>query len=66
MDKHKVYCDECKFLEERKVKAEIPPFSGKYVQTGTRYHCSKHDRWFPINTSLELVGFSFCVKGEKR
>lgn len=65
MDNHRTYCDECKYLETRDVKAEIPQFSGNYEQTGKRYHCILHDKWYSINTSKELVGHSFCVQGER-
>ena len=66
MDKHKVYCDECIFLEERPIKAEVPMDSGNYITTGTRYYCRLHDKWFPLRSSMEEIGFSYCVMGEKK
>ena len=66
MEKHKVYCDECRFLEERPTKAEVPMDSGNYIVTGTRYYCSKHKKWWSINTSTEQVGYSSCVYGERK
>lgn len=66
MDKAKVYCDECTFLEERPVKAEVQMDSGNYIVTGTRFYCSKHQKWWSLNTTLELVGYSSCVYGERK
>lgn len=62
----KVYCDECKFLEERPTLAETSFGSGVYTQTGTRFYCAKCNRWYTIGTTLEQVGFSWCLKGEKK
>lgn len=66
MDSHKVYCDECIYLEERPIKAEVPMDSGNYITTGTRYYCSKHDKWYSIGTNEKLISFSCCCMGERR
>lgn len=66
MTEHRVYCDECKHLEKRPIYAEVPQFSGNYAKTGERYYCSKFDKWYAINTTKELVGYSFCTKGSKK
>lgn len=66
MNEHKVYCDECKFLEERPVKAEVPFDSGNYIVTGKRFYCPKLDRWFALNTSMEVMKFNYCVYGERK
>lgn len=65
MDKHKVYCDECVFLEERPVLAEVPMDSGNYVKTGTRFYCPIHKKWFAINTTMEQMRFNYCASGVK-
>lgn len=66
MDQRKVYCDECKFLENRQIKAEVPLDSGNYIVTGNRFYCPKHDKWWPIRATLEDVSFSYCVYGERK
>lgn len=66
MEKHKVYCDECAHLQSRPVKAEVPMDSGNYIITGERFYCAKHDKWYPLNTTLEQIGFSSCVYGDKK
>lgn len=66
MDKHMVYCDECVFLEERPVLAEVPMDSGNYVKTGTRFYCLIHKKWFVINTTMEQMRFNYCASGMKR
>lgn len=66
MDEHKVYCNECAFLEERPIMAEVPMDSGNYIKTRTRYYCSVHQKWFALNTSHELMGFNCCVYGKKK
>ena len=66
MDKHKVYCDECIYLEERPIKAEVPFGSGNYITTGTRFYCKKHNNWFSIGTNKELIKFNYCIAGEKK
>lgn len=66
MDKHKVYCDECVFLEERPTLAEVPFGSGNYVKTGTRFYCPVHEKWFSINTPMELMQFNYCASGVKK
>ena len=65
MEKHKVYCDECIYLEERPIKAEVPLDSGNYITTGTRFYCKLHDRWYSIGTTKEMIGFNYCVTGER-
>ena len=65
MDNHKVYCDECIYLEERPAKAEVPMDSGNYITTGTRFYCRKHDKWYSIGTNKELIRFNYCVQGDK-
>ena len=62
----KVYCDECKFLEERPTLAETSFGSGEYVQTGTRFYCSKKGKWYTLNSTIEEVGFCWCLSGEKK
>lgn len=64
MDSHKVYCDECIYLEKRPIKAEVPMGSGNYIVTGTRFYCRKHDKWYSIGTNEELIKFGYCVEGE--
>ena len=66
MDRHKVYCDECIYLEERPIKAEVPMDSGNYIITGKRFYCRKHDKWFSIGTNKEQVSFNYCVQGGKK
>ena len=66
MDNHKVYCNECVFLEERPILAEVPMDSGNYIKTGTRYYCSCHKKWYSINTTLEIMGFNYCVYGQRK
>ena len=39
--------------------------SGNYIVTGERYYCEKHDKWYPLNTTPEQIGFSACLYGEK-
>ena len=65
VDSRKVYCDECKYLKERAIMAEVPADSGEYAQTGKRFFCEKHKKWWAINTTFEMVGFSYCTEGEK-
>lgn len=66
MENHKVYCDECIFLEERPIKAEVPFDSGNYITTGTRFYCRRHDKWYSLCTSKEHLKFDYCVMGEKQ
>ena len=66
MTEHKVYCDECEFLQERPILAEVPLDSGNYIITGKRFYCAKHNKWWALNTTLEQVGFSACVYGNKK
>lgn len=66
MNEHKVYCDECTFLEERPIKAEVPLGSGNYIETGKRFYCIRHKKWFSVNTSIETMGFNYCVYGMKK
>ena len=66
MEKHKIYCDECIFLERRPTIAEKPLDSGNYIITGSRFHCKKHNKWWAINTTNEQVGYSSCVYGKRR
>lgn len=60
---NKTYCDECQFLEERPVFAN--GLRGIIMQTGTRFYCPIKNRWFPIGTTIEQVGFEYCDKGKK-
>ena len=66
MDKHKVYCDECVFLEERPTLAEVPMDSGNYIKTGTRFYCPVQQKWFALNTTKEEMGFNYCVQGKRK
>lgn len=66
MNDHKVYCDECNFLEERPVKAEVPMGSGNYIVTGKRFYCARHDKFFALNTPFELMKFNYCIYGDKK
>ena len=63
MNEHKTYCDECEYLQERPIKAEVPMDSGNYIVTGSRFYCSKHQKWWSIHTTIEQVGFSYCMEG---
>lgn len=65
MNEHKVYCDECNFLQKRPTKAEVPLDSGNYIITGERFYCALHNKWWSLNTTLEQVGYSSCVFGMK-
>lgn len=62
----KVYCDECVFLENRPTLAETFYNSGKYEQTGTRFYCRKKEKWYTIGTTIEQIGFSWCLDGIKK
>ncbi len=55
----KIYCDECEYLQNREIKV-----NGNV--TGTRYYCPKKQKWFPIGTNLEEIGFSFCAEGQRK
>jgi hypothetical protein len=66
VDESKVYCDECRFLEERPTLAETSFGSGEYAQTGTRFYCSKYGKWYTINSTIEEIGFCWCLGGEKK
>lgn len=66
MEQHKVYCDECEYLQRRPIKAEVPLGSGNYIITGERFYCSKHDKWWSVNTTVEQVGYSACVYGKQK
>lgn len=66
MEEHKTYCNECAFLEERPVIAEIPMDSGHYEKTGTRYYCPIHQKWFSLNTPFELMQFNYCFCGKQK
>lgn len=55
----KVYCDECKYLQNREIKVNDEV-------TGTRYYCSKKKRWFSIGETIKLIGFHFCAEGNKK
>ena len=65
MESQKVYCDECIFLKERPIIAEVPIDSGTYVETGKRFYCEKHKKRWAINTTFKMVGFSYCIEGQK-
>lgn len=65
MDKHKVYCSECIFLEERPTLAEVPIDSGNYVITGTRFYCPVQQRWFAVSNTRESIGFNWCIYGKR-
>ena len=54
----KVYCDECKYLQNREIKVNDKV-------TGTRFYCSKKNVWFTIGTTLEQIGFHCCAEGKK-
>lgn len=66
MEQHKVYCDECEYLQQRPTKAEVPLGSGNYIVTGERFYCSKHKKWWSVNTTFEQVGYSACIYGNKK
>lgn len=66
LDDLKVYCDECVYLQNRMMKAEVPFGSGKYVETKTRFYCPVHERWFSINTTVEDVKLNYCFEGKKK
>lgn len=66
MDKHKVYCSECIFLEEHPTLAEVPIDSGNYIKTGTRFYCPVLQKWFSINTTRKMMEFNWCVYGEQK
>lgn len=66
MENHRVYCDECVFLEEHHTLAEVPMDSGNYIQTGTRFYCPVLKKWFALNTTKELMRFNYCVYGKKK
>lgn len=65
MEERKVYCDECEFLQERKIRAEVPIDSGNYIITGKRFYCDKCKKWWPLNTSLYQISYSYCIYGKK-
>lgn len=54
----KVYCDECKYLQNRKIKVNDEV-------TGTMFYCSKKNRWFCIGETIEQLGLHCCAEGEK-
>lgn len=60
---NKIYCDECKFLEERPVFAN--DLHGIIMQTGTRFYCPIKNRWYTIGMTIEQIGYEYCNKGEK-
>lgn len=66
MLEHKVYCDECVYLQERPTMAETTMGSGVYYQTGTRFYCPKQKKWFPLNSTINEVGYSYCLDGMKK
>lgn len=66
VDELKVYCDECEYLQERPTMAETAMDSGVYYQTGTRFYCPKKSKWFPLNSTLNDVGHSYCFYGIKK
>lgn len=55
----KVYCDECKYLQNRKIKLNDG------TVTGTRYYCSKKKKWFCIGSTFEEIGLNCCAEGKK-
>lgn len=66
MEKHRVYCDECEYLEKRTQYAETKSDGGEYVATGFRFYCKKHKKWWSVNTPPHLIGFSCCNEGKTR
>lgn len=66
IEESKIYCDECKFLEEKPTLAETYFNSGEYVQTGTRFYCPKKNKWYTIGSTLEHIGMGWCLEGIKK
>ena len=61
---NKCYCVNCAFLELRPVFGEIG-LTGKYVFSGTRFKCNKHDKYFPYDILDKSIEYEYCFDGEK-
>lgn len=57
----KLYCTECRFLEKRPVRVQVPMDSGNYQETGWRYACRLTGHNYQAMTVPE---YDFCLSGE--
>ena len=62
----KIYCDECKFLEEQGVLSEEADEYGRFEEIGTRFYCRYHKRYFDFYVNEKSVGLCSCAYGIER
>lgn len=57
----KLYCTDCRYLEKRPVRAEVPLDSGNYQETGWRYVCKLTGKSFQ---AMCVPEYDYCFHGE--
>lgn len=65
MSEKTIYCDQCKFLEEREYYISKGRSDFDDLTEEKRYHCRKKNKDFDCEVNERTIGLCSCPDGEK-